>query len=257
MNKETLSKFIFPVILLVIGLGILIAAATTGQNSIVYIGSVSLIVAGVISLLYSLELISLGVQKILFIVTLIGSAGVAYLNYMVIEEKINFEKEVKRRQAVVVERLKLIRTAEIGFKDEKGRYAASFDELIKFYETDSVTVIRAEGTLPDTIATEAEAIALQLPGFVRDTSRVPAMQKVFPNGIDIKEIQFIPFSDNQKFKLDAGQVERNTVQVPVFEAFAKFEHIYNGLETKNYNINLEEGLRVGSMTEPTTSGNWE
>lgn len=257
MNKETLSKFIFPIILLVIGIGILVAAASTGQDTGVYIGSITLIIAGIISLLYSLEVISMLLQKILFVFTLIVAVGVAIMNYNVIEEKINFEKEVKKRQAVVVERLKLIRAAEIGFKDEKGRYAANFDELIKFYETDSVTVIRAEGTLPDTIATEAEAIALNLPGFVRDTSRVPAMQKVFPNGIDIKEIQFIPFSDNQKFKLDAGQVERNSVQVPVFEAFAKFEYIYTGLETKNYNINLEEGLRVGSMTEPTTSGNWE
>ena len=37
---------------------------------------------------------------------------------------------------------------------------------------------------------------------------------------------------------------------------ATFTNVYNGLKTKNENVDLEDVLKVGSMTEPITTGNW-
>ncbi|MCH7974494.1 MAG: serine/threonine protein kinase [Bacteroidetes bacterium] len=51
--------------------------------------------------------------------------------------------------------------------------------------------------------------------------------------------------------------KKGKVKVNVFMAFANFGAIYNGMNTKNENINFSEGLQVGSMTETSTSGNWE
>ena len=72
----------------------------------------------------------------------------------------------------------------------------------------------------------------------------------------VDSLRIIPFSDGNEFKMKAGVIEKNKVNVNVFEASAKFEDVYNGLDTKNENIDLKDVLKVGSMTEPITTGNW-
>ena len=56
--------------------------------------------------------------------------------------------------------------------------------------------------------------------------------------------------------MQADVIEKNKVNVNVFEASAKFADVYNGLKTRNEDVDLEEVLKVGSMTEPITTGNW-
>ena len=46
------------------------------------------------------------------------------------------------------------------------------------------------------------------------------------------------------------------MRVSVFAVFAAFEHAYSGIDTDNEAIDLGEGLQVGSMNDPSTSGNW-
>ena len=38
--------------------------------------------------------------------------------------------------------------------------------------------------------------------------------------------------------------------------FASYGVIYAGLDAKNEAVDLEDGLQVGSMDDPSTSGNW-
>ena len=56
--------------------------------------------------------------------------------------------------------------------------------------------------------------------------------------------------------MKAGVIEKNKVNVNVFEASTKLGEIYKGLDTKNENVNLDDELKVGSMNEPITTGNW-
>lgn len=253
--RVLISKFALSTILVLSGLIVLIMAMSQGQNSNVLLGAGVLVVAGIISALYAMEIITKSTQSILFWVVLVIAIGTAYLNYRVIEDKLEFDKMAEARREVVIERLMNIREAQKAYKDEKGKYAKSFEELKNFVTYDSLTEIFAEGVVPDTIATEYEAWKLGI--ITRDTIRKPVMDKIFPNGINMDSLAYIPFGDGAKFKIDAGMVERSGSTVPVFEVFGAYKYIYKGLNTSEYNIDLEDGLKVGSMQDPSTSGNWE
>lgn len=192
-------------------------------------------------------------MKVAIQVGLIIIAGV--LTYFIvagIQSKIEFRNKAEQRREVVQERLLNIVTAQKEFKNEKGRYAANFDELLYFISSDSLTIIKAIGNVPDSL-TEAKAVELGV--VVRDTTQVPATT-IFPEGFNIQELRVVPFSDGKEFKMKAGEIEKNKVNVNVFEASARLGDVYNGLNTENENINLDDVLQVGSMTEPITSGNW-
>ena len=60
-----------------------------------------------------------------------------------------------------------------------------------------------------------------------------------------------------KFFFCTSKTQKNKVNVSLFEVSTKYKYFLEGLKTKNQNVDLEKDLKVGSMSEPTTSGNWE
>lgn len=192
----------------------------------------------------------LGIQIALAIVVI----GLAYAVYNSINSRLEFDKEVKSRRAVVVERLKDIRTAQITYRNVKGEFAASFDKLINFLEKDSLLLIKVEGTVPDTL-TEAEAMAR---GIVKkDTLMLPVRDSLLKHYSNYADLSLIPFSEGEKFSVEAGEIEKGAVKVKVFEVFAANKYFLKGMDLSISNIDPEDGLRVGSMTDASTSGNWE
>ncbi|MBR9831671.1 hypothetical protein [Acidiluteibacter ferrifornacis] len=186
-------------------------------------------------------------------VLLIAAVVLAYLVYDSVNSRIEFEKKLEYRKGVVVENLIHLRTAQNEFKGEKKRYAKTFDELFGFIKYDSISVIKAIGNVPDSL-TEQQAVELGI--VLRDTTKIAAIDSVL-KGMNLDSLKYIPFSGGEIFKIDAGQIEKNKVNVNVFEVSAKYSQFLKGLSTKNENIDLENELKVGSMEEPTTSGNWE
>ncbi|GIV32844.1 MAG: hypothetical protein KatS3mg031_0379 [Chitinophagales bacterium] len=178
-------------------------------------------------------------------------AGMGFWLYKIIREPIVFEKEKKVRYEKTIQRLKDIRTAQIAYKDLKGRFAKNFDELIFSLKNDSVPVVKAIGDVPDSL-TEAQALALGI--IIRDTIYEPMLQRTFPQGVELDSLPYIPFT-NIRFTINAGEIRRNNVMVPVFEVSAPDTIILRGLNEKF--IDPKHELKVGSMTEPTYTGNWE
>ena len=181
---------------------------------------------------------------------IVAIIGLAYLVYNSIQSKVDFERTAKARRYVVVENLIDIRTAEIAYKSVKGYYTNSFDTLIDFIKNDSFLVIMQIGDLDDSVAVANGLVS-------RDTSFASVRDSIFDADFSTDSLSLIPYGANEQFVLEAGKIEKGKVKVNVFMAFANFGAIYNGMNTKNENINFSEGLQVGSMTETSTSGNWE
>jgi hypothetical protein len=94
------------------------------------------------------------------------------------------------------------------------------------------------------------------------------------NNFNINDIKWVPFSQpQQNYELEAGTIQRNGIEIPVFEARTPYE-VYlanpgSDFSEKEWNqrrdnakaekesINRYAGLKVGSMEEATTDGNWE
>ncbi|MFB1023111.1 MAG: hypothetical protein QMC40_10175 [Vicingaceae bacterium] len=190
----------------------------------------------------------IGIQAALFAIAIV----IAYFIYDGVNTKIEFRDLAQQRKEVVQERLLNITIAEKQFKQEKGRYAANFPELINFVQNDSLTFVKAIGNVPDSL-TEVEAVEQGI--VIRDTSLVPA-SSIFPANFNADSMKYVPFSDGDEFRMQAGVIEKNKVNVNVFEVSTTLEKVFTGLETMNENIKLTDEIKVGSMSEPITTGNW-
>ncbi len=190
----------------------------------------------------------IGIQAALFVIAII----LAYFIYDGVQNKIEFRDMAQKRSEIVQNRLKEVAVAQKKFKQEKGRYAANFPELINFVTNDSLTIIKAIGNVPDSL-TEVKAVQLGI--VIRDTSLVPATS-IFSDGFAADSLKYVPFGDGNEFKIQAGVIEKNKVNVNVFEVSTTLEVAYNGLKTKNEAVKLTDEIKVGSMSEPITTGNW-
>lgn len=84
-----------------------------------------------------------------FNVVLLGLViALVYANFSSVNAPLDFEKQRMERDQVVIERLIDIRTAQVEYRAQNGRYAATFDELIAFLG-DSMKVVNKTYILND------------------------------------------------------------------------------------------------------------
>ena len=91
----------------------------------------------------------------------------------------------------------------------------------------------------------------------RDTAYVPAKENIFDETymesrknnfiLDLTNLINVPYS-NSTYNINAGQIEKGNVTVQVFEISA-IMNSFKGLDAENKSYNLDELLKVGSMTE--------
>ncbi|HOI32565.1 MAG: hypothetical protein PHG67_06765 [Bacteroidales bacterium] len=188
-------------------------------------------------------------------------AVIIVLGYMVydsINKPVRFKNEKAQREQSVIQRLKDIRNAQSVYKQANNSYTPSFDSLIAFLKSGEIPVVKLIPDPEDTTFTKTISDTL---GYVK------VMDSLFGKrtNFNVNDLRYIPFSDGVEFEMDAGSIDRGGVSVSVFEAKAPFVAYLKGMEEQRiYNIIAGEedidkypGLRVGSMTEPSTDGNWE
>ena len=184
-----------------------------------------------------------------------------------IQAPIKFNTEQKARETKVAERLIDIRSAEVLYKNATSQYTNSFDTLIKFCQTAEIPIVKI---VPDPTDTTFTRTINDTIGFVKVMDSLRAGRDNF----NINDIKWVPFSQpQQQFELEAGTILRNGINIPVFEARTPYE-VYlatpgDAFTEKEWNqrrdnakaekesINRYAGMKVGSMEEATTDGNWE
>jgi hypothetical protein len=194
------------------------------------------------------------IKVVLSIIILI----LAYLVYESIMRPLRFNRELTSREAKVIERLKDVRNSQQFYKKLNNKYAASFDTLVTFLEVGEIPVVNM---IPDPSDTTFTRTINDTIGFVKVADSLFSKRKHFT----LDSLRFIPFSGRELFEMTAGEIERGGIKVSVFEVKAPFKAYLKGLD-KQLIINLVKakqdierypGLKVGSMEEPSTDGNWE
>ncbi len=191
-----------------------------------------------------------------------------------------FNQVYEARKAEVIHKLTDIRTLQTFYKNEKGSYAGSFEQLKDFWENGKMHVVVKEGNVPDSM-TEAQAIKLKL--VKRDTVVLQAkdeMIKSLPN-LDIQTFDLVPYSGNEQFLIAADTLLTGNIPVQVFEVKALRSQymkdldndprvkkaflgklLYGNLQKQflgpnyDYKDNVID-LILGSLTEASTNGNWQ
>ena len=187
-------------------------------------------------------------------------ALIVFLGYEVYEsimQPVRLNKEMKKREKVVVQRMKDLRKAEFLYKKNSGVYTKDWDSLIQFIDSAEIAVVKIVPDPTDTTYTKT----------ISDTVGYVGVYEALFKGrdVDLKKFMIIPFSGNDTIQLNAGSIEKGGVTVQVFEAKAPYESYLKGLpeqfivnvKSSKVDVDLYPGIKVGSMQEPSTSGNWE
>ena len=197
---------------------------------------------------------------------LIGFLG--YQTYMSIYEPIKFNKLKNERYLVVIESLKDIRDAELAHRQVTGRFTDNFDNLIKFIDTAEFTITqRKDSSVIDKDLTKRYGVDTYKDIVIIDTlGTAPVKDSLFKNSDRYKTMMNVPLGkEGAKFELKAGFVNQNDLNIPVFETKVKKEVILfdqnpDLLIQENQVISVDgvngDALKVGSMNEVKTSGNW-
>lgn len=189
-------------------------------------------------------------QHIFQILLLIGIIIVGYLLFDSIRKPIVFQKEVNKRREATIQRLKDIREVQNIFRNVYGRYTSSLDTLIEFINNGQIPIVKITADPKDTTFSV----------FIYDTiGYIAVRDSLFKTRPDFhsQNLRYIPFSNNVEFEMKSGKIESRGVVVNVIEVFAANKFFLNGLDLKQHNIDPNDGLKFGSMLEPTTDGNWE
>jgi len=200
-------------------------------------------------------------SKVTLLINIVLAALAAFLVfkvYRLIMEPIEFEKIKTERFDKVKESLIDIREAQLLYRQEIGQFCGDVDVLAAFVDTGSITIVERKDTnfMKYNKKFGKEIMVDSIIVRVLGTEKVKKNR--FGDNFKISNITTIPYSDNIKFSMGAGVIDRNGVKVPVFEALAEETQILYGLEKRfNNYIDKANNLAVGSLTQPTISGNWQ
>jgi len=195
----------------------------------------------------------------------ISIISLAYMTFMSVYGEIQFNKLKKERYKVVIETLKDIRDSQLAHRTVTGKFEGNFDNLIKFIDTAQFTITQRR---EDVEATKRfGGVETMMDIVIIDTLRFQSVKdSLFGMDPRYKRMMNIPVGkEGAKFELQSGFIELNGFQVAVFEAKALKEIILfdqdKGLvNQENEVLSVEavngDAIKVGSMDEANTNGNW-
>lgn len=194
------------------------------------------------------------------VVLLCVAAFLAFKIYRVIMEPIEWERIQKRRYAQVIDRLEKIREVEKEYKSEYGTFQGDLDALIAFVDTGRVSITERKDSSFMYYNKTYQQDMTKDTVIYRVIGSETVKERLFGGEFDAESLRYIPFSDDQEFFLGTNVIKRNGVNVPVFQAAANNKDIFHDYIAKGeytYFIDKDYSLEIGSLTEPTLSGNWK
>jgi hypothetical protein len=194
------------------------------------------------------------------VIKIILAVVIIFLGYLIfnsINKPVKFENTLQARGDVIVAKLKDIRIAQNLFRNQYGHYTGSFDSLKTVVKTGKIPEVKMIPDPNDTTFTRT----------ISDTIRfVSIYDSIFSKkNYPLEKLNEVPYSNGDLFSILAGKINKGGVDVAVFEVSARMETYTKDLNKQlvvNRIKELEDiskfpGLKVGSMTEATTDGNWE
>lgn len=218
----------------------------------------------------------------------------AYVSWKSIQEPIDFNAEVAKRDKAVIQRLIDIRTAQVALRAQTGTYTASFDTLTNFVGEGKIATLIKSGDLTEAQleAGMTEEKAMQIirsgnekaikaaglwddeknePQLVRDSIFSPTVEVLYPNRtrFSIDSLRYVPHGQGAQFEMGVDSlVTASGYPIQVFEAKTPYTVYLGDLDQKLLNQKIQEvldrpgdkypGMQVGSLeVANNNTGNWE
>lgn len=202
------------------------------------------------------------IQIVLWIVCIV----LGYLIYRSVTGPIEFAKIKQERYSQVISKLKDIRNAQEAYKTVNGKYANDFNTLVSFVDTGKYTITQQRDSSYMEFDKTYQIDLLKEVKIIDTLGFVSVKDSLFKNDDRFKSMMNVPGAQGgEKFTMKADIIDKGGYRAPVFEAkVAKFVVLYDQpkdlLTRENAQISVEEvngsEIKVGSLTEVSTSGNW-
>ena len=193
----------------------------------------------------------MNLTKILTIVFILISLGLAYVLYNSIKHDIDEEGRITAIENRIINKLKMIRDAQVAYQAVHGNYTSDWDKLISFIDTGRIYITQRSETII-TLEYGADSVVIDVDtlGTVSVRDSLFSAER-YPN-FNLEALPYVPGQENVKFDIYADELNKSGVNVDVFEV----------RDPDPVNPARKSGvgrgpLRVGSRTEVTTAGNWE
>ena len=207
-------------------------------------------------------------KKIKPVIHLVLWAVIIFLGYktfMSVYEEIKFNKLKVERYKKVIDRLIDVRDSELAYKEVHGKYTASFDSLVNFVANGKVPITQRRDTLVlDEERTRAVGgvETFKTLTLIDTLSFYSVKDSIFDGSDRYKTMMNVGVGkEGAQFVLKAGTLD----EIPVFEASVEKSVILHDQEKyliakENQVVSVDgvngSALKVGSMEEVFTKGNW-
>lgn len=183
---------------------------------------------------------------------------------------VKFNEVKEARYSKVIRNLKDIQAAELAHKEITGNFTGSFDSLVRFIDTARFArTQRRDTSYADVEKNKAFGIS---EGYFVERSLIDTLgytsvrDSLFKGSDRYKNMMNVPVDGvDAKIELQSGQITRNDVNYSVFEARVSKDVLLNDLDrdllAQEKLVQSVDGvngefIKVGSMNEVNTSGNW-
>jgi hypothetical protein len=191
--------------------------------------------------------------KILTIVLFLVSIGLGYYLFNSIKYKIDEEENISKSEARVINKLKMIRDAQLAFMGVNGKYTGSWDSLLSFIDTGKIFLTqRKEEIKMLEYGEEVTTVIIDTLGSISVRDSIFS-QRAYPN-FNLATLPLIPGTE-ARFEMWASKINKSGVMVDVVEV--RDTKPVDPQRRESNESNIKKPLRFGSQTSITTAGNWE
>lgn len=194
----------------------------------------------------------MNLTKVLSLVFFAVAAFLGYLLWKGVDDVVEEEKRIARLEAATIEKLEMLRDAQLAYQASNGKYASTWDSLKMFIEDGTIWMVqRTETTKLLDYGAEEINVSYDTLGSVGVMDSLFNERK-YPD-FNIELLPVVPGSGGKQFEFFADKVEKTGgYLVNVFEI--RDPSPINPDRRLNNN---EKALKVGSRTDASTEGNWK
>lgn len=206
------------------------------------------------------------IQIVLWIVIIF----LGYKLYNSVLGPVQFNKEKEVRYRAVIKTLKDVRVAQLAHQEIAGGFTGNFDSLVQFIDTAQFAIIQRRDTSYADVE-KNRAYGIDEGYFIEETlldtlGFVSVKDSLYGGSDRYKGMMNVPVEGSDaQFEMEAGTLEKNGTIYSVFECkVSKDVILYDkdkDLVAQEKQVNSVDGvngeyIKIGSMDEINTSGNW-
>lgn len=194
----------------------------------------------------------MNLTKILSVVFFFVAMFLGYLLWKGVDDVVETKKRIALLEAATIEKLTMLRDAQLAYQASNGKYASSWDSLRMFIENGTIWLVqRTETTKLLDYGAEEIKVTYDTLGSVNVMDSLFNERKYPEFNIDLLSV--VPGTGGKQFEFFADKIEKTGgYLVNVFEI--RDPAPVNPLRRANNN---EKALKVGSRTDASTEGNWK